>query len=209
MSITLDNKSSRISIQAMNKFVYFAGIDAGSPIKIGQSKSPEERAVTLSVKLLGSFASQPRDEILLHQMFAHLNIHGEWFRDHKSLRSFIAKSDAEKRQILDRYRDAVDSAKGPKPRQDTKPKLAQVYGMPPHPLEIWLRAKEIKAYQFAQKHGFYPRTLYAFINGEVMDPKPSHLSKIEKATKGEVTSGMQAKWFAELWERNSNAKERA
>lgn len=79
--------------------------------------------------------------------------------------------------------------------------------MDAHPLKVWLDAKGIKAYAFARQHGFHARTLYAYINGEVEEPKAHHMTRIEKVTKGEVTGQAQLDWFEKL--RKANAKKEA
>jgi hypothetical protein len=74
--------------------VYF--ISDGDLIKIGWSGAPEVRRQALEVRcktplrLLGAVAGHMDDERAIHERFAHLRRHGEWFRPDPELDAFIA-----------------------------------------------------------------------------------------------------------------------
>jgi hypothetical protein len=79
-------------------YVYFVKpIGADGPIKIGHSTVPQERLMALSVwspwplELVGTFPGGSSEERALHQAFADLHTHREWFRTSPRLREVIAK----------------------------------------------------------------------------------------------------------------------
>lgn len=78
-------------------FVYFMRPDhEGAPIKIGFSSVPEQRLVALaawSPYSLHIMAMAPGDwgrEKWLHARFAHLRLHGEWFRAGPDLLRYVS-----------------------------------------------------------------------------------------------------------------------
>lgn len=71
-----------------------------------------------------------------------------------------------------------------------------------HPLDLWLEGKDLKPYQFAEKHKIGLRTIYAQLNGEVENPSLDIMEKIEKGTQKAVTIQMQVEWFRSLKKEN-------
>lgn len=80
------------------KYLYFikpVGMDG--PIKIGYSEKPIGRLMTLSVwspfvlELMGTAPGGSREENFLHQRFAHLHTHREWFNSSPLLRRTIER----------------------------------------------------------------------------------------------------------------------
>lgn len=68
-------------------WVYFVHPAGGGPIKIGWSRtSPVDRLAELQIgspviiELIGAFRAEKHDESDLHEEFAALRMHGEWFR---------------------------------------------------------------------------------------------------------------------------------
>lgn len=80
------------------KYLYFikpVGMDG--PIKIGYSQLPTERLLSLSVwspfvlEMIGTAPGGSREESFLHQRFANLHTHREWFNSSPLLRGTIAR----------------------------------------------------------------------------------------------------------------------
>lgn len=81
-------------------WVYAIQEGEDGPIKIGSAKDPDERLKTLqcgnSSKLhgLAAWEAPPEHERAIHGAFAHLRLHGEWFRPTEGLLCFIYFMDA-------------------------------------------------------------------------------------------------------------------
>lgn len=77
------------------RYIYAVQAGDGGPVKIGVSKSPEERMRSLQIgcgetlRLLGKAPGSPKGEKLIHAMFAEHRRHGEWFEPHPDLLRFI------------------------------------------------------------------------------------------------------------------------
>lgn len=75
--------------------VYFIQTGETGPVKIGSSHDPESRLRSLQVAnpdrltLLGAIPGGYERERQLHSRFAHLLVHGEWFRPAVELADFI------------------------------------------------------------------------------------------------------------------------
>lgn len=80
--------------QARND-VYFVQSAGGGPIKIGNSGRPEDRLAAMQshcpfpLKILATTKGGSRAEHALHERFAHLRSHGEWFWPGDDLIRFI------------------------------------------------------------------------------------------------------------------------
>lgn len=78
--------------------VYFAQSDAGGPIKIGHSHSPEARVASLEcgspfpLRILKTIPGGAKAERALHDRFAMHRLRGEWFAPHPDLLAFIAEA---------------------------------------------------------------------------------------------------------------------
>jgi len=70
-------------------WVYFS--ERGNLIKIGFSTNPVARAENLQTKLLGVVPGSRDDEARFHRKFKALNVHGEWFKDSQTIRSYIKR----------------------------------------------------------------------------------------------------------------------
>ena len=76
--------------------IYFLQDETG-PIKAGKSKNMVQRIRDIQtcnprpIKLLGRTGGYTWTERQIHKKFAHLRIHGEWFRPEKELLNFIKK----------------------------------------------------------------------------------------------------------------------
>lgn len=80
------------------KYIYFikpVGMDG--PIKIGYSKLPTDRLLSLSawspfvLEIIGTAPGGSSEENFLHQRFAHLHTHREWFNSSPLLRETIRR----------------------------------------------------------------------------------------------------------------------
>ena len=69
--------------------VYFAQKEQGGLIKIGWSRSVASRLQNLGAKLLGAIPGDEAVEKKIHQLFAHLRSHHEWFNPADELLEFI------------------------------------------------------------------------------------------------------------------------
>lgn len=78
-------------------FVYFVG-SKGGPIKIGKARNVKSRLAGLNTSspepldLLGVMFGVDQLEKALHARFAHLRMHGEWFRRDQELLEFIDRN---------------------------------------------------------------------------------------------------------------------
>lgn len=87
-------------------FIYFVQHENGGPIKIGRSQSPSKRIEQLQcsssgrLKVLCCIPAPVSFELKIHQRFATLRVHREWFQPSPGLRKFI-------RQILAAREEAV------------------------------------------------------------------------------------------------------
>ena len=64
----------------------------------------------------------------------------------------------------------------------------------PHPLIVYLEAKDQKPWRFADAHKMPRTNLYAVLRGKIANPSLNMLQGIEDATGGAVTVQMQADW---------------
>ncbi len=78
--------------------VYFVQATLGGPIKIGKSLDPQKRVTGMQtgspvpLRLLAQIVEAAEDlEETLHADFAHLRLHGEWFRPGDELLRFIGR----------------------------------------------------------------------------------------------------------------------
>lgn len=74
-------------------YTYF--VRRGDEIKIGSSGRPDQRIKQLrwyypELTVLAVVSDKIADEYQTHQRFAHLRLHGEWFRPEPELLDFIA-----------------------------------------------------------------------------------------------------------------------
>ena len=72
------------------EFVYFARL--GDSIKIGVSVQPAKRCKSLSAELLHIEPGGRRRERELHERFAKFRVSGEWFQDHRQIRSYLEQA---------------------------------------------------------------------------------------------------------------------
>ncbi len=78
-----------------HSFIYFVRPVGGGNIKIGVSVDPYERLETLQngspvkLELIGYVAGSIADEAAMHQRFARMRLHGEWFSPEGELLSFL------------------------------------------------------------------------------------------------------------------------
>lgn len=87
------------AIQVLNELdnerVYFIQASKTGHIKIGYSRSPQQRLAALQIanpeglELLGSIHGDERLEAILHAEFADARVSGEWFEPTDSLLAFI------------------------------------------------------------------------------------------------------------------------
>jgi hypothetical protein len=76
--------------------VYFIGAENGL-VKIGWAVSPGLRLASLQtgsplrLRLLASKPGSRTDESDLHRRFAHLRVHGEWFKPDDELHAYLAE----------------------------------------------------------------------------------------------------------------------
>lgn len=94
-----------MSFTGLDGEVYF--VWDGEAIKIGFSGSATHRLIALQsshprrLKILHKIPGTMADEKRLHQQFAHLNIHGEWFRPGPDLMAMIEGRDYALDQIIE------------------------------------------------------------------------------------------------------------
>ena len=67
----------------------------------------------------------------------------------------------------------------------------------PHPLTLWLDQTGEQAYQFANRLGIAPSTLYRVLNGAQVDPGVLLLTQIMHGTGRAVTVGAMTQWLIE------------
>lgn len=72
-----------------DSFIYFAADDAFSVVKIGCSSDVERRVRSLGLTLLATEPGHWARERTLHRLFAHLRVHGEFFRAAPDLLAYI------------------------------------------------------------------------------------------------------------------------
>lgn len=76
-------------------FIYFVQRLTGGPIKIGFAVEPERRVKALAtgssepLVFLGQLPGNRATERKIHEQFAHLREHGEWFRPGPDLTTFV------------------------------------------------------------------------------------------------------------------------
>jgi hypothetical protein len=100
----VDNRNLQSQERKDSALVYF--ISAGRRIKIGQSLNPARRLAsirggysvqvpkglnTANAKLLATEPGGRGREYELHQQFAHLRVHGEWFDNAVELKDYISE----------------------------------------------------------------------------------------------------------------------
>jgi len=78
--------------------IYFIQSIDGGPIKIGHSSDPETRICTIAqsfgkgkadFRILGVTDGERPEEREIHKKFAHINLHGEWFKPTQALLDYI------------------------------------------------------------------------------------------------------------------------
>jgi len=75
--------------------VYFAQRKHGGLIKIGWSQTVKNRLYELHAKLIGAIPGNRATEHEIHERFAYLRVHGEWFEAGEDLLTYI-RSEAQK-----------------------------------------------------------------------------------------------------------------
>lgn len=81
---------------SLETYTYFIESAATGLIKIGRSVDPEKRLKELQtaapdkLSILKTFPENLFSEASMHEKFAHLRRHGEWFEDSPEIRDFIA-----------------------------------------------------------------------------------------------------------------------
>lgn len=91
--LTIARKKTSLSPQ--NGVVYFIQSLEGGLIKIGKAQNLKKRFANIQsmspvpLKILAVVAGYHEAEIKLHQRFAHLRSHGEWFHPNKELLDYI------------------------------------------------------------------------------------------------------------------------
>lgn len=76
--------------------IYFVAAPEASRIKIGFSNNPDKRIASLmtssayKLETLAIVEGSREQEQALHQRFAHLRVHREWFADCGEIRSYVA-----------------------------------------------------------------------------------------------------------------------
>jgi len=89
-------KAEKVEPQAPASWVYFIESKSSGLVKIGYSNNPQKRLKeikTMSPELLELVAIMPgakEDEFSLHEKFAHLRKHGEWFEMCSEIGEFIS-----------------------------------------------------------------------------------------------------------------------
>lgn len=93
----------------MNGYVYFMRAKGwSSGVKIGFSKTPDVRKgviqseVGVPLRLVLAIRGTPKHELMIHRIFHHRRVHGEWFRTDQDLNKFIFDL-----SNIDRLTDAV------------------------------------------------------------------------------------------------------
>lgn len=80
---------------AVVDYIYFIRGETTGLIKIGFARNPARRLTNLQIgspdrlALLGTILGMMEDEFALHERFAHLRKHGEWFEPGDDLLAFI------------------------------------------------------------------------------------------------------------------------
>lgn len=78
-------------------YIYFVAAPEANRIKIGYSAQPQQRIHSLmtssayKLETLAIIIGSREQEQAMHQQFAHLRVHWEWFSDCAEIRSFIAE----------------------------------------------------------------------------------------------------------------------
>jgi len=76
----------------MKKMSYFMQMESGGPIKIGASRDPYSRLVSLQtglpekLRIIGCCSEPEKD---LHLKFMEHRLNGEWFEPHESILKFV------------------------------------------------------------------------------------------------------------------------
>lgn len=76
--------------------IYFVAAPEASRIKIGFSNNPDKRIASLmtssayKLETIAVIEGSREQEQALHQRFAHLRVHREWFADCSEIRDFVA-----------------------------------------------------------------------------------------------------------------------
>jgi hypothetical protein len=69
--------------------VYFAQRASDGLIKIGWSRSVKIRMSAVQAKVIGAVPGERAEEKVLHDRFARLRVHGEWFKPDPELMDYI------------------------------------------------------------------------------------------------------------------------
>ena len=76
-------------------FIYLIGADGSDKVKIGFSNAPDSRLLELqtgspvALRVLALIPGTRGKEVEIHERFAVHRSHGEWFRDHPSIRELF------------------------------------------------------------------------------------------------------------------------
>lgn len=78
-------------------YIYFVAAPEDNRIKIGYSTQPQQRIHSLmtssayKLETLAIITGSREQEQAMHQQFAHLRVHREWFSDCAEIRGFVAE----------------------------------------------------------------------------------------------------------------------
>lgn len=95
----------------MTGYVYFILDRDLGVVKVGYSKDPDKRLLSLQtgnsseLELVHRISGTKRDEAVYHAEFAHLRLHGEWFRCEENLAELLERHDPDAVLSSDRYNE--------------------------------------------------------------------------------------------------------